>query len=228
LNKADIIILDFGSQYTQLIARRLREEEVYCEILPYFETIEKILEKQPKGIIFSGGPASVYDENSYNVDKKIYDLGLPILGICYGMQRITVDFGGEVVRANKHEYGKAELKFYDEVETQLFDKCESNSIVWMSHGDKVEKLPEGFQALAFSENSPFAGIGNLEKNIYAFQFHPEVKHSEEGYLMLRNFAKKICGVSEKWNMGNFLKGQIAKIKKQVGDAKVNFSSFGGS
>jgi len=227
LNKADIIILDFGSQYTQLIARRLREEEVYCEIVPYFEKIEKILEKQPKGIIFSGGPASVYDENSYNVDKKIYDLGLPILGICYGMQRITVDFGGEVVRANKHEYGKAELKFYDEVKTQLFDKCESNSIVWMSHGDKVEKLPEGFQALAFSENSPFAGIGNLEKNIYAFQFHPEVKHSEEGYLMLRNFAKKICGVSEKWNMGNFLKGQIAKIKKQVGDAKVISALSGG-
>jgi GMP synthase (glutamine-hydrolysing) len=226
MEKADIVILDFGSQYTQLIARRLREEEVYCEIVPYFEEIEKIKARQPKGIIFSGGPASVYDEDSYAVDKKIYDLDLPILGICYGMQRITVDFGGDVQRATKHEYGKSELNFH-ETSSELFDNCDVGSVAWMSHGDRVEKLPEGFVPLAFTDNSPYAGIGNPEKKIYALQFHPEVKHSVDGYLILRNFAKKVCGVTEKWNMGHFSKEQIEKIRKQVGNGKVISALSGG-
>jgi GMP synthase (glutamine-hydrolysing) len=226
LNKADIIILDFGSQYTQLIARRLREQEIYCEIVPFFEKIDKILERKPKGIILSGGPASVYDKDSFAIDTEIYNLGLPILAICYGMQRVTVDFGGEVVRALKHEYGKSELK-YHENSSELFANCDLNSIVWMSHGDKVEKLPKGFQPLAYTENSPYAGIGNLEKNIYALQFHPEVQHSEDGYLMLRNFAKKICKISDKWNMGHFAKEQIESIRKKVGNGKVLSALSGG-
>ena len=227
LDKAEIVILDFGSQYTQLIARRLREEEVYCEIVPFFEKIEKILERQPKGIILSGGPASVYDEDAFAVNQKIYDLGLPILGICYGMQRVTVDFGGEVIRASKHEYGKSELKYHENINSPLFDGCKMGSTVWMSHGDKVEKLPEGFQPLAYTENSPYAGIGNIEKNIYALQFHPEVQHSEDGHLMLRNFAKKICKVTDKWNMGNFLKEQVESIRERVGKGKVLSALSGG-
>jgi len=226
LDKADIVVLDFGSQYTQLIARRLREEEVYCEIVPFFEKIDKILERKPKGIILSGGPASVYDEDSFAVDKKIYDLGLPILGICYGMQRVTVDFGGEVVRASKHEYGKSELQLH-ETSSELFADCDLGSTVWMSHGDKVEKLPDGFQPLAYTENSPYAGIGNIEKNIYALQFHPEVQHSEDGYLMLRNFAKRICKVTDKWNMGHFSKEQITSIREKVGKGKVLSALSGG-
>lgn len=226
MDKADIVVLDFGSQYTQLIARRLREEEVYCEIVPFFEEIEKIKAKAPKGIILSGGPASVYDKDSFAVNSEIYNLGLPVLGICYGMQRLTVDHGGEVVRATKHEYGKSELYFHN-VNTPLFDGCDTGSIAWMSHGDKVEKLPEGFQALAYTDNSPYAGIGNLEKNIYALQFHPEVKHSEDGYLMLRNFAKKICGVTDKWNMGHFSKEQISLIREKVGSGKVLSALSGG-
>jgi len=140
LIKADIIILDFGSQYTQLIARRLREEEVYCEIVPYSESIENILAKSPKGLIFSGGPASVYDRDSFEVNREIYNLNLPILGICYGMQRIAVDFDGEVMRATKHEYGKSELSFYANIDSPLFEGCDIGSIAWMSHGDRVEKL----------------------------------------------------------------------------------------
>jgi GMP synthase (glutamine-hydrolysing) len=221
-----IVILDFGSQYTQLIARRLREQEVYSEIVPYFETPEKILERNPKGLIFSGGPASVYSEEAYAVDKKLYEIGLPILAICYGMQRITVDFGGEVVRASKHEYGKSELLF-SETSSPLFEGCDAGNIAWMSHGDRVEKLPDGFEAIAYTENSPYAGIGNSEKKIYALQFHPEVKHSEDGYLMLRNFAKKICGVTEKWNMGHFSKEQISKIREKVGNGKVLSALSGG-
>jgi GMP synthase (glutamine-hydrolysing) len=227
LKQADIVVLDFGSQYTQLIARRLREEEVYCEIVPYFEKLEDIKARSPKGIILSGGPASVYDEGAYEIDKEIYNLGLPVLGICYGMQRITVDFGGEVVRSNKHEYGKSELSISEANPSPLFDKCETGSIAWMSHGDRVEKLPDGFVPLAYTENSPYAGIGNPEKKIYALQFHPEVKHSEEGYLMLRNFAKNICGVKEKWNMGHFSKEQIKAIREKVGEDEKVLSALSG-
>ncbi len=226
MKQVDIVILDFGSQYTQLIARRLREEGIYCEIVPYFEEIENIKSKSPKGIIFSGGPASVYEEGSYEVDREIYNLGLPILGICYGMQRITVDFGGEVARSTKHEYGKAEL-YFRRGNSPLFADCHNGNIVWMSHGDRVEQLPEGFQSLAWTDNSPYAGIGNIEKNIYALQFHPEVKHSKEGYIMLRNFARNICGISHRWNMGDFKKEQIENIRKQVGDGKVLSALSGG-
>lgn len=229
MKDVSIIVLDFGSQYTQLIARRLREEKVYCEIVPYYSSAEEIRAKNPKGIIFSGGPSSVYDKDAYEVDKAIYGMDLPILGICYGMQRIAVDFGGSVVRSDHHEYGKAELIINKEhgESSDLYAQCEDGRTVWMSHSDRVESLPEGFKPIAHSDNSPFAAIANEEKRIYAMQYHPEVQHSEEGYLMLRNFARKICGVTEKWKMEHFLKEQIIKIREQVGDAKVLCGLSGG-
>ncbi len=224
-----IVILDFGSQYTQLIARRLREVGVYCEIYPYFEDIEKIKAKNPQGIIFSGGPASVYDPDAPRVDKAIYELGLPILGICYGMQLITVDFGGQVIRALQHEYGKAKL-YLDPVHghvSPLFEGTKDGQIVWMSHSDKVEKLPEGFVRIAHTDNSPYAAIANEERQIYALQFHPEVSHSEEGTKILENFARKICGITSKWDMGHFAKEQIQKIRERVGSDKVLCALSGG-
>jgi len=225
MTNVSIIVLDFGSQYTQLIARRLREDKIYCEILPYHTSVEEIKTKNPKGVILSGGPSSVYNEDAYEVDQGVYRMGIPILGICYGMQRIAVDFGGSVIRSDHHEYGKAELKI--EGNSPLFDNCDDGRIVWMSHSDKVDKLPEGFMPIATSANSPYAAIANEEKRVYAMQFHPEVQHSEEGYLMLRNFAKNICNVTEKWKMEHFLKQQIELIREKVGDGKVLCGLSGG-
>jgi GMP synthase (glutamine-hydrolysing) len=224
-----IIVLDFGSQYTQLIARRLREERIYCEILPYHTKVDAIKAKNPKGIVLSGGPSSVYNKDAYEVDQEVYNLGLPVLGICYGMQRIAVDFGGSVIRSDHHEYGKAELIINSDhgKSSALFTDCEDNRTVWMSHSDRVDVLPEGFKPIAHSDNSPFAAIANEEKHVYAMQFHPEVQHSEEGYLMLRNFARNICGVTEKWKMEHFVKEQILKIRKQVGSGKVLCGLSGG-
>ena len=229
MKNVSIVVLDFGSQYTQLIARRLREDKIYCEILPYHTKIDAIKAKNPKGIILSGGPSSVYDKDAYEVDQGVYTLGIPVLGICYGMQRIAVDFGGSVVRSDHHEYGKAELFINQEngKASPLFEECDDERIVWMSHSDRVDKLPAGFSPIAHSDNSPFAAIANEEKRVYAMQYHPEVNHSEEGYLMLRNFAKNICGVTEKWKMEHFLKEQITKIREQVGDGKVLCGLSGG-
>jgi GMP synthase (glutamine-hydrolysing) len=220
-----IVVLDFGSQYTQLIARKLRESGIYCEILPYNEPIDSIKEKAPKGIILSGGPASVYDKDAYHPDSEVFELGLPILGICYGMQLITQHFGGVVIPADHHEYGKAELHF--EEDCVLFDDTPSSQTVWMSHGDRVDMLPDNFIKIAYSENSPYAAIYNKEKEIYAFQFHPEVHHSDYGTTLLKNFAKKICNCEPSWNMGSFAKEQIAKIKERVGDKKVLCGVSGG-
>jgi GMP synthase (glutamine-hydrolysing) len=220
-----IIVLDFGSQYTQIIARKLRESGVYSEIVPYNEKIEEIVAKTPKGIILSGGPASVYAKDAYHPDAKIFELGLPILGICYGMQLISQHFGGSVIPADHHEYGKAKLNF--ETPSDIFKDTTNGQIVWMSHGDKVEHIPEGFEKIGTSENSPFAAIANLEKRIYAFQFHPEVYHSQEGSKLLKNFAKHICGCESTWNMGRFAKEQIQKIQDKVGNKKVLCGVSGG-
>lgn len=225
MKEVPIVVLDFGSQYTQLIARKLRESGVYTEVVPYRESIEDIKARKPKGIILSGGPASVYAEDAYKPEDGIWDLGLPILGICYGMQLITQHFGGEVVPADHHEYGKAKLHL--ESESSVFAGIEDNSIVWMSHGDRAERIPEGFEVIGTSENSPFAAIANEDRKIYAFQFHPEVHHSVEGVKMLKNFAKHICGCESTWNMGSFAKEKIADIRKQVGDRKVLCGVSGG-
>ncbi len=225
MKEVPILVLDFGSQYTQLIARKLRESGVYCEIVPYNEKIEDIQKRHPKGIILSGGPASVYAKDSYHPDERVYTLGLPILGICYGMQLLTQYFGGSVIPAMHQEYGKAQLQF--DSDHKIFKDTLCGQIVWMSHGDKVDTLPSGFEKIAFSENSPYAAIADEKRNIYAFQFHPEVYHSEQGSKLLKNFAKYICGCESTWNMGSFAKEQIAKIRHQVGDKKVLCGVSGG-
>jgi len=225
MKQVPILVLDFGSQYTQLIARKLRESGVYTEVVPYRESLEDIKARKPQGIILSGGPASVYAEDAYKPDEGIWDLGLPILGICYGMQLITQHFGGEVIAADHHEYGKAKLKI--ENDSSIFKGIPDNSTVWMSHGDKAEKLPEGFDIIGTSENSPYAAIADESRKVYAFQFHPEVHHSVEGTAMLKNFAKHICGCDSTWNMGSFAKEKIAAIQAQVGDKKVLCGVSGG-
>ncbi len=226
MKEVPIVVLDFGSQYTQLIARKLRESGIYTEVVPYREDLEAIKARKPKGIILSGGPASVYAEDAYHPNEGIWDLGLPILGICYGMQLIAQHFGGEVIPADHHEYGKAKLHI-TKTESPIFYEIEDNSIVWMSHGDRVEKLPEGFETIAISDNSPHASIADEVRKIYAFQFHPEVHHSEQGTKMLKNFAKYICGCDSTWNMGSFAKEKIDQIRKQVGDKKVLCGVSGG-
>ena len=223
MKQVPILVLDFGSQYTQLIARKLRESGVYCEVVPYREDIENIKAKKPQGIILSGGPASVYAKDAYKPTEEIWDLDLPIMGICYGMQLITQHFGGEVVPATCHEYGKAELL----IEESPIFRGMSSGTVWMSHGDRVERLPEGFKVIGRSENSPYASIAYEEKRIYAFQFHPEVHHTVEGTKLLKNFAKYICGCSSTWNMGSFAKEKIKAIREQVGDKKVLCGVSGG-
>ncbi len=224
MKNVPIIVLDFGSQYTQLIARKLRENGVYSEIVPYNEDINSIKKKNPKGIILSGGPASVYEKNAYHPNHKIFELGLPILGICYGMQLIVQYFGGEVIPANSHEYGKATLICE---EHPLFTDTPKEQTVWMSHGDRVEKLPDGFKKIAYSDNSPYAAIADNTRKVYAFQFHPEVHHSQYGSKMLKNFAKYICECESTWNMGSFAKEQIEKLKNEIGDGKVLCAVSGG-
>jgi len=225
MKQVPILVLDFGSQYTQLIARKLRESGVYTEVVPYRESLEAIQARKPQGIILSGGPASVYAEDAYKPDEGIWDLGLPILGICYGMQLITQHFGGSVIPADHHEYGKAKLHI--ENDSSIFKDVNNDSIVWMSHGDRAERIPEGFEVVGTSENSPYAAIADTTRNIYAFQFHPEVHHSVEGTAMLKNFAKHICGCDSTWNMGGFAKEKIAQIQAQVGDKKVLCGVSGG-
>ena len=220
-----IVVLDFGSQYTQIIARKLREAGVYSEIVPYNERIEDILSRTPKGIILSGGPASVYAQDAYHPDEEIFNLGLPILGICYGMQLISQFYGGSVIPADHHEYGKAKLIF--EKECDIFKDTDNEQIVWMSHGDKVDNLADGFKVIGTSENSPYAAIANEDDKIYAFQFHPEVYHSTQGSKILKNFAKYVCDCESTWNMGGFAKEQIKKIQDQVGNKKVLCGVSGG-
>lgn len=224
MKNADILVLDFGSQYTQLIARRLREQGVYTELVPFNASIDTIKAKNPKGIILSGGPASVYDENAYFCDDAIFELGLPILGICYGMQLIAHKNGANVAPAAHKEYGKANIEIIKECD--FMSGVENNSVVWMSHSDKVNELPKGFEVIAKSQNSEFCVFGDFERKIYAMQFHPEVAHSEFGSVMLKNFAK-ICGCESTWNMGSFAKTQIAAIKEKVGNDKVLCAVSGG-
>lgn len=225
MNQVEILVLDFGSQYTQLIARRLREYGVYTEIVPYFEKIEDIKARAPKGIILSGGPASVYEEGAYKPDSKVFELGIPVLGICYGMQYIADFFGGSVIRADEQEFGKAELEIIQS--KGVLEGIKDKSIVWMSHADKVEKIPEGFVELAKSGNTHYCAIANFEREIYAIQYHPEVVHSECGGEMLKNFAINICGAKTSWNMHNFAESEIAKLREIAKDGKVLCAVSGG-
>ncbi|KGI55298.1 glutamine-hydrolyzing GMP synthase, partial [Campylobacter sp. MIT 97-5078] len=225
MKKADILVLDFGSQYTQLIARRLREQGVYAEILPFNVGLEDIKAKEPKGIILSGGPASVYANDAYFCDKGVFELGLPVLGICYGMQLMAHHFNSSVAPAGHKEYGKAHIDIIKD--NALFKNLPKKQIVWMSHSDKVENLPAGFEVLAISENSPFCVFGDEKRRFYALQFHPEVQHSEFGKSILKNFAKYACECESIWNMGSFAKAQTQKIKEEVKNDKVLCAVSGG-
>ncbi|MBN1855895.1 MAG: glutamine-hydrolyzing GMP synthase [Dehalococcoidia bacterium] len=220
-----IIILDFGSQYSMLIARRIRECHVYCEILPHDTPWEKVEPLNPKGFILSGGPASVYSENAPLAPTYVYEKHLPVLGICYGMQAIAHQLGGQVAPGDKHEYGHAVLHL-DVQESPLFAGLPPSSPVWMSHGDVVSQLPQGFRALAYTENSPLAVIGN-DDNIYGLQFHPEVTHTPQGKQLIENFVYKVCGCSGNWTPAQFITESIERIREQVKDGKVVCALSGG-
>ena len=225
MKNGSIVILDFGSQYNQLIARRVREMGVYAEVVPFHEDIDKILERNPKGIILSGGPASVYAKGAPTLDKRIFDANIPILGLCYGMQLITHLHGGEVERADKQEFGKASLKL-DKKDSLIFKNIPDNTIVWMSHADHVNKMAEGFEIIAHTDSS-IAAIENRDKKIYAFQYHPEVTHSEYGFEMLKNFVFEIAGAKKNWSMENYIETTVKEIKEKVGNKKVILGLSGG-
>ncbi|MFC5651437.1 glutamine-hydrolyzing GMP synthase [Paenibacillus solisilvae] len=220
-----IVVLDFGGQYNQLIARRIRDLGVYSELLPYNTTAERIRELQPKGIVFSGGPASVYEEKSPLVDPAIYELGLPIFGICYGMQLMAHQLEGKVERAGKREYGKAEVEFI--AESAFVQGLENKQTVWMSHGDHVVELPAGFRVDASTDHAPIAAMSHAERKLYAVQFHPEVRHSVQGNEMIHNFLFNVCGCEGKWSMETFIDDTIRDIRAQVGSSKVLCALSGG-
>ncbi len=220
-----IIILDFGSQYSHLICRRIRDANVFCEIYPYNLTSDQIKKLSPNGIVFSGGPSSVYYENSPKPDKKIFELGIPILGICYGHQIIVDNFKGKVKRSHTREYGKAVLTIDDK--SDLFKNLDKSINCWMSHSDVAEKTPSGFKVLAHTENSFAAAIGNQEKKFYGIQFHPEVVHTENGFEILKNFSITISKAKPEWDMANFIESTIKNIKKKVGNDKILCAVSGG-
>jgi len=225
VNSEMIIILDFGSQYTQLIARRIRELKVYCEIIPFNTSSEDIRKRVPKGIILSGGPCSVYSDDAPIPDKDLFNLGIPVLGICYGLQLIGHFFNGEVDKAERREYGRAEFIIDDD--RDLFRDIGSPTEVWMSHGDHLTALPESFKIIGHTENAPIGAIANYKKSIYGIQFHPEVVHTPKGKQILKNFAYNICGCSGKWTTEAFVKESVDKIKDAVGSGKVVCGLSGG-
>lgn len=218
-----IIILDFGSQYNQLIGRRIREMGVYSEILPYNTPLQDILAKQPKGIILSGGPSSVNAENAQLVEKELYEQGVPVLGICYGMQMTAHLLGGKVNKGEKGEYGKANLDIVKE--SSLLKGVTQNSVVWMSHFDEVGELPAGFELNA--KSGVIASISNEDKKIFCVQFHPEVSHTEEGAKMLENFVFGICNAEKNWKLTNYIEKTVEEIREKVGDNKVILGLSGG-
>ncbi len=221
-----IVVVDFGAQYGQLIARRVREMNVYCEIWPYNTPAARFREEGVKGIIFSGGPASVYGEGAPKCDPEIFRLGIPIFGICYGMQLMSKELGGDVRRAEKREYGKAMLHVR-ETDHPLFAGIDEQTQVWMSHGDSVLTAPPGFRILATTENTPTAVIGDDDRKLYGVQFHPEVVHSHQGKELMENFLYRICGCQGDWTTASFIEEQVEAIRRQVGDGRVLCALSGG-
>lgn len=220
-----MVVLDFGGQYNQLIARRIRDLGVYSELLPFNTPVEKIKELAPKGIVFSGGPSSVYAEDAPHIDKAIYEIGVPIFGICYGMQLMAQQLGGKVERAAKREYGKADVDFAEH--SALTKGLDRKQTVWMSHGDHVVELPEGFAVDASTDHAPIAGFANEGRKMYGVQFHPEVRHSVHGNEMIKNFIYEICGCEGNWSMETFIEDKVREIREQVGDQKVLCALSGG-
>ncbi len=221
-----VIVLDFGGQYNQLIARRVRECNVYCEVKSYKTPVEEIKKLAPAGIIFTGGPNSVFDESSPHITKDIFSLGIPILGICYGSQLIAYTLGGHVCSAqNKSEYGKTATEY--DTSSLLFKGLSENGISWMSHTDHIDRVPDGFIITAHSDGCPCAAMESPERKIYATQFHPEVMHTENGVKMLRNFLYEVCGALGDWTMRDYAKTAVAEIREKVGDGKVLLALSGG-
>ncbi len=219
-----VLILDFGGQYNQLIARRVREQGVYCDLVPCDMSLEKIKEYNPIGIIFTGGPNSVYEEGSPRIDKRIFQLGVPVLGICYGCQLMAHTLGGVVQRASASEYGKAEVTYEG---SKLTKDMPKTAVCWMSHTDRITSLPDGFKMLARSENCPYAAFGDEARKLYGVQFHPEVNHTFKGSIILKNFLYEICGAVGDWTMSNFVANQIQALKEKIGDKKVLCAMSGG-
>ena len=223
-----VIVLDFGGQYNQLIARRVRECSVYCEVLPYTTPLEKLKAENPIGIIFTGGPNSVYLESSPHYDPGIFEMGVPILGICYGCQLMAYTLGGEVTEAqddSAREYGKTETWF--DTGCKLFKGLPEKGITWMSHGDYMAKVPEGFTLTAHSAACPNVAIADEKRGFYGVQYHPEVNHTENGLQMIRNFLYEVCGAKGDWTMGDYLKTAVQQIREKVGDGKVLLALSGG-
>ena len=220
-----LLVLDFGSQYTQLIARRVRELGVYSEIHPFHYSIEQIKQLQPVGIILSGGPMSVYEKDAPKPDPRIFDLGIPILGICYGLQLFADRFGGKVNSASRREYGKADLLIDNH--SDLFAGLDATTSVWMSHGDALSQLPDGFEPIAHSHNAPICAIRNLKKKMFGVQFHPEVVHTPDGKKILANFLFKVCGAKGNWTPASFVEQAEKEIRAKVGSAKVLCALSGG-
>ena len=220
-----VIVIDFGGQYNQLIARRVRECNVYCEIYSYKIDIEKIKEMNPKGVILTGGPSSCYEENSATYSKELFELGIPVLGLCYGAQLMQHLLGGKVERASVREYGKSELSVDNR--SVIFSDVKTKSICWMSHFDYISQVAPGFTITATTPDCPVAACENKEKNLYAIQFHPEVLHTEEGTKMLSNFVLNVCHCAKDWRMDSFVEEQIKAIKEKVGDGKVLCALSGG-
>lgn len=225
MDKELVIVLDFGGQYNQLIARRVRECNVYCEVHPYTMSLDKIKEMNPKGIIFTGGPNSVYADESPRCGKEIFELGIPILGICYGSQLISYLLGGTVETAPVSEYGKTEVSV--NTDSVIFQDVSEKTIAWMSHTDYIAKAPEGFKITATTPVCPVAAMENVEKGIYATQFHPEVMHTQEGKKMLSNFVYNVCGCKGDWEMSSFVDDAIKQIREKVGSGKVLCALSGG-
>ena len=225
MKRETVIVLDFGGQYNQLIARRVRECNVYCEIYSYKTDLEKIKAMEPKGIIFTGGPNSVYLEDSPSYAKEIYDLGIPVLVICYGSQLMMHQLGGKVCKAPVREYGKIEVTV--DQSSALFENVSEKTICWMSHNDYIEQAAPGFKIIAHTPDCPVAAVENVEKKLYATQFHPEVLHTKEGKQMLANFVFNVCGCAGSWKMDSFVEESIKAIREKVGDGKVLCALSGG-
>jgi GMP synthase (glutamine-hydrolysing) len=220
-----ILVLDFGSQYSQLIARRIRQMGTYSEILPFFASIDEIKERKPHGIILSGGPANVYKAESPKIGKEIFELGIPFLGLCYGEQLLAYLFKGKVTTAERGEYGP--VSFRISAKDPLFNRVKEKSTVWMSHKDRVTKIPQGFKTIGKTKNAPYAAIRHKDKPIYGLQFHPEVAHTEEGLKILRNFTRRICKAPHDWDLGDFIKNTVKEIRCIVGKRKVVCAVSGG-
>ncbi|NLM12834.1 MAG: glutamine-hydrolyzing GMP synthase [Epulopiscium sp.] len=225
MNHELIIVLDFGGQYNQLIARRIREANVYCEVLSYDTPIDEIKAKNPKGIIFTGGPSVVYEENAPMVEKEIFELGIPVLGICYGSQLMGHVLGGKVAKADQREYGKTDLTVC--VDNPLFKDVEENTVCWMSHTYYISEPPEGFEVIATTGTCPVAAMADTKRKLYGVQFHPEVMHTPKGTQMLKNFLYDVCGCKGDWIMKDFAEESIKKLKEKIGDKKVLCALSGG-